>query len=75
MAGHYFSRNSFSILQAENREVLEIVRSEEDVHAAHHKVSGMNFILGGYAVPPSVQEPCAEADSQLVVSTAPEMDT
>ena len=55
--------------------MLEIVRSEEDVHAAHHRVSGMNFIPGGYAVPALVREPRAEAKSQLVVSTAPETDT
>ena len=55
--------------------MLEIVRNEEDVHAAHHRVLGMNFIPGGYAVPPSVQEPRAKAKSQLVVSTAPETDT
>ena len=55
--------------------MLEIVRSDEDVHAAHHRVSGMNFIPGGYAVPPSVREQRAEAESQLVVSTAPETDT
>ena len=54
--------------------MLEIVRSDEDVHAAHHRVSGMNFIPGGYAIPPSVRE-CAEAESQLVVNTAPETDT
>ena len=50
--------------------MVEIVRSEEDVHAAHHRVSGMNFIPGGYAVPASVQEPRVEAESQLVVSTS-----
>ena len=75
MAGHQYSRSSFLIWQAENREVLEIVRSDEDVHAAHHRVSGMNFIPGGYAVPPLVQEQRAEAESQLVVSTALETDT
>ena len=48
--------------------MVEIVRSEEDVHAAHHRVLGMNFIPGGYAVSALVQEPCAEAESQLVVS-------
>ena len=74
MAGQQFLRSSFLIWQAENREVLEIVRSDEDVHAAHHRVSGMNFIPGGYAVPPSVREQRAEAESQLVVSTAPETD-
>ena len=55
--------------------MLEIVRSDKDVHAAHHRVSRMNFIPGGYAVPPSVREQRAEAESQLVVSTAPETDT
>ena len=55
--------------------MLEIVRSDEDVHAAHHRVSGMNFIPGGYAVPPLVRKQRAEAKSQLVVSTAPETDT
>ena len=54
--------------------MLEIVRSDEDVHAAHHRVSGMNFIPGGYAVPPSVREQRAEVENQLVVSTAPETD-
>ena len=54
--------------------MLEIVRSNEDVHAAHHRVLGMNFIPGGYAVPPSVREQRDEAESQLVVSTAPETD-
>ena len=54
MAGQQYSRSSFLIWQAENREVLEIVRSDEDVHAAHHRVSGMNFIPDGYGVPPSV---------------------
>ena len=75
MARHQYSRSSFLIWQAENREVLEIVRSDEDVHAAHHKVSGMNFIPGGYAVPPSIREQHAEAERQLVVSTTPETDT
>ena len=54
--------------------MLEIVRSEEDVHAAHHRVSRMNFIPSGYVVPASVREPRAEAESQLIVSTAPETD-
>ena len=55
--------------------MLEIVRSKEDVHAAHHRVSGMNFIPGGYVVLPTVREPRVEAESQLVVSTASESDT
>ena len=48
---------------------------EEDVHATHHRVSGMNFIPDGYAVPASVREARVEAESQLVVSTAAETDT
>ena len=55
--------------------MVEIVRSEEDVHAAHHRVSGMNFIPGGYAVPASVQEVRAEAESLFVVSALAETDT
>ena len=55
--------------------MLKIVRSEEDVHAAHHRVSGMNFIPGGYVVSALVREPRAEAESQLVVCTAAETDT
>ena len=55
--------------------MLEIVRSDEDVHAAHQRVSGMNFIPGGYVIPPLVQEQRAEAESQLVVSTVSETDT
>ena len=51
VADHYHSRSSHLILQAENREVLEIVRSEEDVHSAHLRVLRMNFIPGGYVVP------------------------
>ena len=61
MVGHYHSRSSHSILQAENREVLETVRSEEDVHVAHHRVLGMNFIPGGYTIPASVQEASTKA--------------
>ena len=75
VAGHYHSRSSHLIWQAENREVLEIVRSEEDVHSTHHRVLGMNFIPDGYAVPAVVQEACAEAESQLVVSALVETDT
>ena len=55
--------------------MLEIVRSDDDKQAAHHRVSGMNFIPGGYAVLPSVREQRGEAESQIVVSTAPETDT
>ena len=55
--------------------MLEIVCSEEDVHTAHHRVSGMNFIPSGYDVLPSVREQRAKAENQLVVSTVPETDT
>ena len=75
MASHYLSHSCHLILQAENREVLEIVCSKEDVLAAHHRVSGMNFIPGGYAVPVAVREARVEAESQLIVSALAEMDT
>ena len=55
--------------------MLEILCSKEDVHAAHHRVLGMNFIPDGYVVPPAVRQPRAEAESQLVVSRATETDT
>ena len=45
------------------------------MHAAHHRVSGMNFIPGGYAVLASVQEPRVETESQLVVNAPAETDT
>ena len=45
------------------------------MHSAHHRVSGMNFIPGGYAIPAVVQEARAEAESQLVVSAPAEIDT
>ena len=45
------------------------------MHATHHRVLGMNFILGGYAVPASVREPRVETESQLVVSAPAETDT
>ena len=75
VAGHYHSRSSHLILQAENRKVLEIVRSKEDVHSAHHRVLGMNFIPDGYVVPAAVREARAEAKSQLRVSAPTETDT
>ena len=75
MAGHQYSCSSYLIWQAENREVLEIVCSDKDVHATHLRVSGMNFIPDGYAAPPLVRKQRVEAESQLVVSTAPETDT
>ena len=54
--------------------MLEIVRSKEDVHSAHYRVSGMNFIPGGYVVPAAVREAHVEAESQLVVSAPAETD-
>ena len=54
--------------------MLEIVRSEEDVHSSHHRVSRMNFIPGGYAVPAAIREAHAEAESQLIVSAPAETD-
>ena len=54
VASHYLSRSCHLIWQVENREVLEIICNEEDVLATHHRVSGMNFILGGYVVPVAV---------------------
>ena len=55
--------------------MLEIIRSEEDVLAAHHRVSGMNFIPDGYAIPAAVREARAEAESQLIVNASVETDT
>ena len=54
LASHYLLRSCHLIWQAENKKVLEIIRSEEDVLAAHHRVSGMNFIPSGYAIPATV---------------------
>ena len=75
VASHYLLRSCHLIWQAENREVLEIVRSKEDVLAAHHKVSGMNFIPGGYAIPAVVREARAQVESQLIVNAPAETDT
>ena len=43
--------------------------------AAHHRVSGMNFIPGGYAVLVAVRDARAEAESQLIASARAETDT
>ena len=43
--------------------------------ATHHRVSRMNFISGGYAVPVAVRDARAEAESQLIASTLAETDT
>ena len=64
-----------SITQDENRKVLEIVCSKEDVLAAHHRVSGMNFIPCGYVVLAGVQDARAEAKSQFIASAPADMDT
>ena len=75
MASHYLLRSYSMIWQAENREVLEIVRSKEDVLAAHHRVSGMNFIPGGYAIPVVVRDAHTEAESQFIASAPAETNT
>ena len=43
--------------------------------AAHHRVSGMNFIPSGYVIPAAVRDARAEAKSQFIASTLAEMDT
>ena len=42
--------------------------------AAHHRVLGMNFIFGGYAIPAAVRDARAEAESQLIASAPMETD-
>ena len=42
--------------------------------AAHYRVSGMNFIPGGYAVPGAVQDAQVEAESQLIASASVNTD-
>ena len=42
---------------------------------ATHRVSGMNFIPGGYAILAAVQDARAEAESQLIASALAETDT
>ena len=63
------------ISQVENREVLEIVCSQEDVLAAHHRVSGMNFIPDGHVVLALVRDACGEVESQLIEGAPAETDT
>ena len=63
------------IAQTENREVLEIICSKEDVLVAHYRVSGMNFIPGGYAVPVAVRDAGAEAKNQLIANAPTDTDT
>ena len=43
--------------------------------AAHHRVSGMNFILGGHVVPASVRDARGEVESQLIEGALAETDT
>ena len=61
--------------QAKNRKVLEFVRSQEDVLAAHHRVSGMNFIPGGHVIPPSIRDARGEVKSQIIEGAPVETDT
>ena len=43
--------------------------------ATHHKVSGMNFIRIGYAVPATIRDARAEVESQLIASAPVDTDT
>ena len=54
---------------------MEFIRLVDNVVATHHKVSGMNFIPGGYMIAATVWEASAEAESQLVASGAVESET
>ena len=47
---------------------MEFVHVADDVTVAHHRVSGMNFIPGGYMIPAKVWDASAEAESQLVAN-------
>ena len=47
----------------------------ENIFGAHQRVSGMNFIPGGYKMPTMVWEALAEAESQLVTSGAGDINT
>ena len=64
-----------SISQVENRKVLEIVHSQEDVLAAHYRVSGMNFIPSGHVVSALVRDARGEVESQLIEGAPAETDT
>ena len=55
--------------------MVEFVRHVDDIVVAHHKVTGMNFIPGGYTMPAAVQEAHAKAESQIVASGATESKT
>ena len=71
----YHSHLGLSVCQAENQEVVEFVCHAEDILGAHQRVTGMNFIPGGYKMPTAVREARAEAKSQLVASGAGDIDT
>ena len=43
--------------------MVEFVHHVDDIVAAHYKVTGMNFILGGYKMLAAVREARAEAES------------
>ena len=43
--------------------------------AAHHRVLGMNFIPGGYAILAAIRDACVEAESQLIARAQAETDT
>ena len=43
--------------------------------AAHHRVSGMNFIPSGHVIPALVRDARGEVKSQLVEGTPAETDT
>ena len=42
--------------------------------AAHHRVSGMNFIPGGHVIPPSIRDVRDEIESQLIEGAPVETD-
>ena len=43
--------------------------------AAHHRVSGMNFIPGGHVIPLSIRDARGEVESQLIEGAPVETDT
>ena len=55
--------------------MVEFVCHVDDIVAAHHKVTRMNFIPGDYKMPAVVLEARVEAESQLVASGAGEIKT
>ena len=55
--------------------MAEFIRHANDVVAAHHRVSGMNFIPGGYTISAAVWVARVEAKNQLIASGAGESKT